>query len=277
MLLRKVLAAAALTISLLVAPTAAAAAAKAPALEDATAAVSRATDRDKTGTTTDQPTTTTSNPVILVGGLVGIAVAYEPLAARLRADGHQTFVYELPGLGLGDIVASAEALRGYVAQVRTTTGAAKVDIVGHSEGGIVSRYYLKYLGGTAEVERYLSLGSPHYGTYLANIAEFIGVGNCIGVLACRQMTIGSEFIGHLNVGDDTPGPVRYSTVRTLQDELVRPTATAALADGATNVLIQAYCPLRVVGHLGLILDGTTYTVIKAVLTDGAIRPDCSAA
>ena len=95
----------------------------------------------------------------------GIAVAYEPLAARLRADGHRTFVYELPGLGLGDIVASAEALRGYVAQVRATTGAAKVDIVGHSEGGIVSRYYLKYLGGTAEVERYLSLGSPHYGTF----------------------------------------------------------------------------------------------------------------
>ena len=262
MLLRKVLAATALTVTLLISPAAATA-----------ASADTGTSPDKT----PNSATTAANPVVLVGGLLGIAVAYEPLAARLRADGHRTFVYELPGLGLGDIVASAEALRGYVAQVRATTGAAKVDIVGHSEGGIVSRYYLKYLGGTAEVERYLSLGSPHYGTYLANIAEFIGVGDCIGVLACRQMTIGSEFIRHLNAGDDTPGPVRYSTVRTLQDELVRPTATAALADGATNVLIQAYCPLRAVGHLGLILDGTTYTIIRAVLTDGPVRPDCAAA
>ncbi|MFI7522171.1 esterase/lipase family protein [Micromonospora globbae] len=219
---------------------------------------------------------TAGRPVIVVGGLSGVAVAYEPLAARLRADGYRVFIYQLPGLGLGDITASARSFAGYVDQVRAATGAATVDVVGHSEGGLVSRYYLKRLGGTAAVGRYVSLGTPQYGTYVANILKFLGLGSCAGVVACQQMSIGSAFLADLNAGDDTPGAVRYTAVRTLQDELVRPVDNATLADGATNVLIQAYCPLRVVGHLGLVLDGTTYTVIRAVLAGAPVQPNCLA-
>ncbi|MFC7549229.1 esterase/lipase family protein [Plantactinospora sp. GCM10030261] len=218
-----------------------------------------------------------ANPVIVVAGLSGPAIAYEPLAGRLRADGYRVYIYQLPGLGFGDIGASATAFRGYVGQVLAATGAAKVDLVAHSEGGLVSRYYLRNLGGTGSVGRYVSLGTPHYGTYVANIVAFLGLGSCAGIVACQQMTIGSSFLAALNSGDDTPGSVRYTTVRTVQDELVRPTWNAALADGATNVLIQAYCPLRVVGHLGLVLDGTTYSVIRNALTDAPVRPNCFAA
>ena len=212
------------------------------------------------------------NPVVVVAGLSGPAVAYEPFAARLRADGFQVFVYELPGLGFGDIGASAQALSAYVNQL----GFAKVDLVGHSEGGLVSRYYLKNLGGAAKVGRYVSLGTPQYGTYVANILAFIGLGSCLGVPACQQMTIGSDLLSQLNAGDDTPGSIRYTAVRTLQDELVRPVDNARLNDGATNVLVQSACPLRVVGHLGLVLDGTVYTIVRQALTDAAIRPNCLA-
>jgi hypothetical protein len=65
-------------------------------------------------------------------------------------------------------------------------------------------------------------------------------------------------------------------VRTWQDELVRPVDNASLADGATNVLVQAWCPLRIVGHLGLVLDGTTYSVIRQVLAGAAVHPNCFA-
>lgn len=220
------------------------------------------------------PAAATDNPVIIVGGLSGFAFAYEPLAARLGADGFRPFIYELPGLGFGDIPTSARDFADYVDQVRATTGASRVDLVGHSEGGIVARYYLKRLGGTGAVGRYVSLGSPHYGTYVANIVAFLGLGNCAGVVACQQMTIGSDFLADLNAGDDTPGSVSYTTIRTWQDELVRPVGNAALADGANNVLIQSWCPLRLVGHLGLALDGTTYTVIRQALRDQSTRPNC---
>ncbi|MFG2100386.1 esterase/lipase family protein [Micromonospora echinaurantiaca] len=253
--------------------TAAALATAATLLVPATAAVAAP---DRTAATPVATSTAAATPVIVVGGLSGVAIAYEPLAARLRADGYRVFIYQLPGLGLGDIPASARAFAGYVDQVRAATGAARVDLVGHSEGGLVSRYYLKRLGGTGVVGRYVSLGSPQYGTYVANILKFLGLGSCAGVVACQQMSIGSAFLADLNAGDDTPGAVRYTTVRTLQDELVRPVDNALLHDGSTNVLIQSYCPLRVVGHLGLVLDGTTYTVIRGALTDAPVRPNCYA-
>lgn len=259
MLLRKIVTAAALaTAATLLVPATAAVAA--PARTDAAPAA----------------TSAAATPVIVVGGLSGVAIAYEPLAARLRADGYRVFIYQLPGLGLGDIPTSARAFAGYVDQVRSATGAARVDLVGHSEGGLVSRYYLKRLGGTGVVGRYVSLGSPQYGTYVANILKFLGLGSCAGIVACQQMSIGSAFLADLNAGDDTPGAVRYTTVRTIQDELVRPVNNALLNDGSTNVLIQSYCPLRVVGHLGLVLDGTTYTVIRGALTDAPVRPNCYA-
>ncbi|MGB2570597.1 lipase family alpha/beta hydrolase [Micromonospora citrea] len=217
-----------------------------------------------------------ANPVIVVGGLIGVSIAYEPIAARLRADGFRVSIYQLPGLGFGDIRESAKAFKRYVDQIRANTGAAKVDIVAHSEGGLVSRWYVKFLGGADAVGRYVSLGSPQQGTYVANIVNFVGLGSCAGIVACQQMSIGSDFLANLNGGDDTPGAVRWTTVRTWQDELVRPVGNASLADGATNVLIQGWCPLRVVGHLGLVLDGTTYTVVRQVLTDRAIWPNCFA-
>ncbi|ASW53186.1 triacylglycerol lipase [Plantactinospora sp. KBS50] len=246
-----------------------------PAAAGATAGTAK-TAGATAGTTSTAGATAAANPVIVVAGLSGVASAYEPLAARLRADGYRVFIYQLPGLGFGDIADSATAFKGYVEQVRASTGAARVDLVAHSEGGLVSRYYLRNLGGTGSVGRYVSLGTPQYGTYVANIVAFIGLGSCIGIIACQQMTIGSSFLAALNSGDDAPGDVRYTTIRTAQDELVRPTPNATLSGGATNILVQGYCPLRVVGHLGLVLDGTTYTIVRAALRDAAIRPDCFA-
>ncbi|MCW3816982.1 lipase [Micromonospora sp. DR5-3] len=265
MLLRKILVAATAVAALLLSATAA----------QAAPAGDAATTTEATGTA-GRTAAATANPVIVVGGLIGVSIAYEPIAARLRADGYRVSIYQLPDLGFGDIRASARALSSYVDLVRAATGAAKVDLVTHSEGGLVSRWYVKYLGGVDKVGRYLSLGTPQQGTYVANIVEFVGLGDCAGVIACQQMAIGSDFLATLNAGDDTPGAVRWTTIRTWQDELVRPVDNATLADGATNVLIQSSCPLRVVGHLGLVLDGTAYSVVRQALAGAPIQPNCFA-
>ncbi|NES29438.1 lipase [Micromonospora terminaliae] len=272
MLLRTILAATTAVTALLVPATAALAE---PTTETATTA---ATTADVAGAEAGVSglAPAGANPVVVVGGLIGISIAYEPIAARLRADGYRVSIYQLPNLGFGDIRESARALSSYVDQVRAATGATKVDLVTHSEGGLVSRWYVKFLGGAGKVDHYLSLGSPQQGTYVANIINFLGLGSCAGIVACQQMSIGSSLLADLNGGDDTPGAVRWTTVRTWQDELVRPVDNAALADGATNVLVQAWCPLRLVGHLGLVLDGTTYTIVRQVLADAAIRPNCFA-
>jgi triacylglycerol esterase/lipase EstA (alpha/beta hydrolase family) len=216
------------------------------------------------------------DPVVIVNGTFGPAFFYEPLAARLRADGNEVHIFQLTNLGTGDIAATARDLARFVDGVRATTGAARVDLVGHSQGGLVARQYVKYLGGATTVDSLISLGTPHYGTAVANIADFFGGGNCLGIVACQQMAVGSAFVNELNAGDDTIGAVRYTNLYTALDELVRPVANASLRDGATNVLIQSRCPLRVVGHIGLALDGTVYDGIHDALLGRPIQLNCLA-
>jgi triacylglycerol esterase/lipase EstA (alpha/beta hydrolase family) len=216
------------------------------------------------------------DPVVIVAGTLSPAIAVEPLAARLRADGYRVWIYELPGLGLGDIGQTSVPLGALVDQVRAQTGASRVDLVGHSQGGLVARYYVKNLGGSAMVDRVISLGAPHYGTAVANLVAFFGFGNCAGVVACQQMAIGSSFLNNLNAGPDVISPVEYTNIYTAYDELVQPAANATLKDGATNVKVQSQCWLRVVGHVGLILDGTVYDGVHDALRDQPVRMNCFA-
>jgi triacylglycerol lipase len=216
----------------------------------------------------------TGDPVIIVAGTFSPAIANEPLAARLRADGHTVHIFELPALGTGDIRATARALNTFADGIRARYGASRVDLVGHSQGGLVARAYVKYEGGAAEVDSLVSLGTPNYGTSIANFVAFFGLGNCIGIVACNQMAIGSIFLNDLNAGDDTIGNVRYTNLYTSFDELVRPVDNARMNDGATNVRIQSQCWARVVGHLGLIVDGTVYSGVQDALAGRAITLNC---
>jgi triacylglycerol lipase len=214
------------------------------------------------------------DPVVIVAGTFGPAFFYEGLAKRLRDDDHDVYTFPLTNLGTGDIAGTARDLAAFVDDVRARTGAAKVDLVGHSQGGLVARQYVKYLGGDSTVDSLVSIGAPHYGTEVANIADFFGGGSCLGIVACQQMAVGSDFLGALNDGDDTIGSVRYTNFYTALDELVRPVKNASLQDGATNVLIQSQCPVRVVGHVGLALDGTVYSGIREALAGQPIHLDC---
>ncbi len=183
------------------------------------------------------------NPVIIVNGTFGPAFFYEPLAARLRHDGYQVFIFQLTNLGTGDIAGTARDFAAFVGGVRTQTGAARVDLVAHSQGGLVARQYIRFNGGSSTVDKLVNLAAPNQGTAIANIAAFFGLGNCLGIVACQQMAVGSAFL---------------------------------LRDGAVNVLIQSQCPLRVVDHVGLALDGTTYDGVHDALRGAPINLNCLA-
>ena len=215
-------------------------------------------------------------PVIVVAGTFGPAFFYEPLAARLRADGRQVAIFQLTGLGTADIRTSARDLATFADAVRSRTGASAVDLVAHSQGGLVARQYIKFEGGAGEVGHLVNLAVPNNGTVVANIADFFGGGNCLTIVACQQMRVGSSFLENLNAGDDTFGPVKYTNLFTVLDELVQPVWNAAMADGATNVLVQSQCPLRTVAHIGMALDGTVYDGISDALSGESVRLNCFA-
>ena len=129
------------------------------------------------------------DPVVIVGGfLTGQPIAdifYTGLADRLRADGYQAFIFGPVDFGTADIRDSSASLNQFVDGVRASTGAQKVDLIGHSQGGLTSRYYIKNLGGAAEVDSMISLASLHYGTSVANLGSFLLLGNCVGIAGCE--------------------------------------------------------------------------------------------
>jgi triacylglycerol esterase/lipase EstA (alpha/beta hydrolase family) len=192
-------------------------------------------------------------PVIIVAGTLQPAATYDRLADRLRAEGYDVRIFELPNLGRGDIALSADALAAFTDRVRQETGSDKVDLVAHSQGGLVARQYVKFDGGADHVDNLISMGSPNHGTVAAWAVTLIGADKD-GFVAGEQMSPGSDFLARLNEGDDTIGDVRYTSFYTDHDAVVFPATTARLADGATNVRIQDQLPDNPVGHNGMPFD-----------------------
>src|SRR6185295_8760784 len=65
---------------------------------------------------------------------------------------------------LGRTAAAARQLGWFIDEVRAATGAAEVDVIGHSMGGMVGRYYVALAGGDGVVRNLVTIGAPHTGT-----------------------------------------------------------------------------------------------------------------
>ena len=119
---------------------------------------------------TSAPAPANADPVIIVAGTISPEAILTPLKAQLEYDGwKKVYLFELADLGTADIATSANSLKAKVNSVLTATGATKVDIVSHSQGGIVSRYYMKSLGGSSKVDTFVSLSAPNNGALATNI------------------------------------------------------------------------------------------------------------
>jgi len=143
-------------------------------------------------------------------------------------------------------VRTAGEVRTKVEEILRRTGAAKVDIISHSMGGLNTRYYVKNLGGTEKVDDWVSLGGPNHGTTTASL--------CFEA-SCVEMRIGSTFLRELNATDETPGAVNYGTWWSSCDEIINPDESVLLS-GATNT--AAGC----VSHVGLTSNATVYAGVR---------------
>ncbi len=108
-------------------------------------------------------------PVLLVPGYGGSTGSLQSLADRLTAAGRDATVVPLPGAGTGDLAEAAAALAVAADVALARTGAESVDVVGYSAGGVVARLWIAD-GGAEVTRRVVTLGSPHHGTTLADLA-----------------------------------------------------------------------------------------------------------
>jgi triacylglycerol lipase len=206
----------------------------------------------------------TPGPVLLVPGYGGSTASLQELADRLTAAGRDATVVALPGDGTGDLQASADALGDAVTAVLARTGAESVDVVGYSAGGVTARLWVAD-GGASVARRVVTLGSPHHGTTLADLAGTVAPNQC--PQGCQQLTTGSPLLSRLNAGDETPSGPTWVSIWTTQDETVTPPDSARL-DGAINLTVQSVCANAQVGHGGLPRDPLVEEIVAAELGPG---------
>lgn len=230
---------------------------------------------------TCRPSTERPTPVVIVHGTFGDRKSLlDDLSSAMVDEGFCVYSLDYGNRGTGEIKASAKQLKAFVAKVLDASGASKVSMVGHSQGGMMPRYYIKFLGGAAYVDDLVGLSPSNHGTTLTGSSSPISVTGLI-CAACTQQATGSPFLTRLNAGDETPGRVSYTQITTRYDEVVVPYTSAYLADDprTTNVTIQDLCPADVAEHVLIPMSRTAIAVALDALThagpaDPAFRPAC---
>ncbi|MEU7280550.1 alpha/beta fold hydrolase [Streptomyces sp. NPDC045431] len=213
-----------------------------------------------------KPSAAHPRPVVLVHGTFANSVDnWLGLAPYLVRRGYCVFSLDygqLPGVpfvhGLGPIEKSAEQLDAYVDEVLAATGAAEADLVGHSQGGMMPRHYLKFLGGADKVNALVGIAPDNHGTTLLGLTAllpyFPGVAHLLNekTPALADQVAGSPFLTKLNEGGDTVPGVDYTVIATRYDQVVTPYRSQFL-DGprVRNVLLQDLCPLDFSEHVAI--------------------------
>ncbi|KAF9304071.1 hypothetical protein BGZ74_002436 [Mortierella antarctica] len=177
--------------------------------------------------------------------------------------------------GMAPIEQSAQELATVAEDIMTRMKVSQVDLVGkfesvgkqkfemgHSQGGILVRYWIKYLGGKGKVNKTIGVSPINHGTTLSNI---ITVAKAFGVFTSGQATFDkiassfyqmvntSPFIAKLNKGGDVAPGVITSNIATKFDQIVSPyTSCFQEKAGVTNQLLQDLCMVSLNEHLTIV-------------------------
>ncbi|KAG0045362.1 hypothetical protein BGZ90_008475 [Linnemannia elongata] len=210
------------------------------------------------------------------------------MGPRLQAAGYCVYSLtygSLPGIyliaGLDKMENGAAQLSAFVDKVLAATKASQVDLVGHSQGSLMPRYYLKFLGGAAKVNKFTAFGTIAYGTTLDGVAPFLislGLYDPIKKIldpvckSCFQFLQGSDFLNNLNAGGDTVPGVQYQFIASKYDEVVTPYTNGFLHDNnpaVKNIVLQDLCSLDTSEHALQMLDPIVFHKINAFLSPSA--------
>lgn len=174
--------------------------------------------------------------VVLVHGFLCNRGAWRPWLRALRQAGHVCEAVNLEPV-LGTIEDCVPTLEAAVQRVTQLTGRAPV-LVCHSMGGLVARAWLRSAQNDARMHRAITLGTPHQGTALADLAYSPNG---------RQMQLGGDWLARLRQSEPPGRAARFTCWYSNCDNIVFP-AHAATLPGADNRLLPGVAHVAMAAH-----------------------------
>lgn len=161
-------------------------------------------------------------PVLLLHGLFDNQFCWFWFKRQLRQQGfHNIITINLSSWHNEEIL--TELLAKRIDELRHRLGVNKVNLVGHSFGGIIARNYIQLRGGADKVARLVFLGTPHLGSKLATFSV-----SPLGKLLIQN----SDFLQRLNSAP-WPKDIQVTNIYSKKDNMVLPNSSCHLPWGAT--------------------------------------------
>jgi triacylglycerol lipase len=196
-------------------------------------------------------------PVLLIHGFLGTRGSMWPLEQRLSQEGIVVFSFNLGTFNSRDIRTSAFLIHRKIEAILAQTNVQKIDIIGHSMGGLIGLYYVKKLGGAAKVRKLIMMGTPVKGTWVA-LAGVLTLG--LWSASSWQLLPRSRFLRELDQGP-LPPEVQFYTLAATRDWVCPPSSTPVA--GATPIQV----PL---GHSSLVVSDDVFQhIVDALRAPGA--------
>ncbi len=275
-----------------------AAAAPLPVPWDASSLASGGQHPDSTPGANDfscKPSAEHPRPVVLVHGLLATMGSNWPtMSPLLKNNGFCVFALTYgrkPGNpyfgGLTPMESSAEELRVFVDRVLAATGTTQVDMVSHSQGTIMPRWWMSFMGGAAKVHRWVLFTPLWEGTTLAGSDTLLQAAKLLpngeqttgttfdaaGCGSCPEFVKGSRYLADVDrAGRALPG-IEYTNVMTKHDELVVPYTSGNLdAPGVRNIVLQDVCAKDNSEHAAVAYDPMAAQIMLNTLDPARARP-----
>jgi triacylglycerol lipase len=187
--------------------------------------------------------------VVLVHGIDDTSAVFRHMGPRLQRAGFQTHAMNLvPSNGDAGLDHLASQLASWI-EAHIAAGQS-IDLLGLSMGGLVARYYIQRLGGLERVRRFITLSSPHKGTWTAFLRQNRGA---------RQMRPGSDFLQDLNRDAATLGKIKFTTIWTPFDLMILPAESSELGVGRS-------IRINVIAHPLMVRDQRVLDLVHQLLT-----------